>query len=375
MSTSATGAAGQPATPQRTTRGTPPTSAGNRSSTSGRPRSSREKSAGKREAAKRSAVEDAGRDSPWDDPLRAGPPLTWSFISQDDLTELVALESMEAIVRKFAQMLGVADTHRKDLNAGILVMFNVGNYLFAKDNEFTASETAALCAIMKSMFDKDANSFPTLEKIVSQFRDTLLAHAAPANTAGDGGLSGWEVFRPENIIKITDFVVVTFFQHYRLYQNVLTVPQEAETLTQTLHLEEPPVIAMPTRASRHLGSPHSNSSPNVSVSSRKSSARLLRQTQQAFWPPPLSQHLPLAVYEAQKQEEAQREAERIAAEEALREAERKAAENPFEVLDNETVKVIATEAVAGLLGAVQRDVEARLEDLRVRFLEKLAAVK
>ncbi|KAI8590060.1 flagellar C1a complex subunit C1a-32-domain-containing protein [Geranomyces variabilis] len=375
MST-ATAQSAQPATPQRGSRGTPPTSAGNRSSTSARPSSSRVKSAGKsRDGGAKRVVEDVGRDSPWDDAVPVGPPATWAFLSQDDMKELDAIESNEGIVLKFAQVLGLADTHKRDLNAGIRVMFNVGNYLFAKENTFTLTETGAFCAILKNMLDKEADRPLSLEKAVAHFRDTLLAHAAPSGAAGDGGLNGWEVFRPEVVIKIMDFTVTTIFQHFRLYQHVLSTTQEDETHSQVLHLEEPPFIAMPIRQSRPFSSSHSNSSPSLNGGSRKSSGNRSVRPTQMVWPPPLAQHLPLAVYEAQKEEEKQRERERVAAEEAIREAERKAAENPFEVLDNETVKMVATEAVAGLLGGVQREVEARLDDIRIRFLEKLASAK
>ncbi|KAJ3023161.1 hypothetical protein HKX48_004102 [Thoreauomyces humboldtii] len=330
-----TAAAAQPVTP-RTNRATPPSSAGNRSSTSARPGSSRVKSAGKSRdgVAKRSnVVEDAGI-STWDQDLMlksldskdatpVGPPLTWSFISQDDMSELVNLESLEAIVRKFAQLLGLEDTHHTDLSAGIAVMYSVGNYIFAKESGFTSSETATFCAIMKGMLDREAaNTMLGLEKGVAAFRDSLLSHAAPAGAPGDGGISGWEVFRPENVYKITDFVVLT--------------PRK------------------------------SNSGAN----------RLLRHSlATGAWPPPLSQHLPLAVYEAQKAEEVRKEHERVEQEMELRELERKAAENPFEVLDNEMVKAVATEAVAGLLASVSRDVEIKLEDIRVKFLEKVGGVK
>ncbi|KAJ3159055.1 hypothetical protein HDU86_001954 [Geranomyces michiganensis] len=376
MST-ATAQSAQPVTPHRGSRGTPPTSAGNRSSTSARPSSSRVKSAGKsRDGGAKRVAEDVARDSTWDDSgVPAGPPSTWTFLSQDDLKELEAMESNEAIVLKFAQVLALSDTHKRDLNAGIRVMFNVGNYLYAKENQFTTTETGAFCAIVKNMLDKEADNLSALERAVAQFRDTLLAHAAPSGAPGDGGLNGWEVFRPEVVIKVMDFTITTIFQHFRLFQYVLSTTQEEESHSQVLNIEEPPFIAMPIRQARPFSSSHSSSTPSLNGGSRKSSGRSTRQSTHMVWPPPLAQHLPLAVYEAQKEEEQQRERERVAAEEAIKEAERKAAENPFEVLDNEMVKMVATEAVAGLLNGVQREVEARLEEIRIQFLEKIASAK
>ncbi|KAI8819944.1 uncharacterized protein EV422DRAFT_92539 [Fimicolochytrium jonesii] len=363
-----------PGTPLRPARATPPSSAGTRTSTSARPSSSRAKSAGKNKEVirKTEEAEEGGRKGVWEVIQdRIGAPLTWTFLTAADITALNGFTGPEDVVSKFAQLLGLDGVHRKDLFAGISVMFHVGNYMYAKDKGFTDAETAAFCAILKTCLE-NGKHLTTLDKALTHTQELLIAHTGSASQsqiqstpeAPTGEKAQWEVFRPEVVDIITDYIVLTFLQHFRLYHYTLTHPQPPHTTTHTLHLNEPPTLTPPTRT----GSGSKSSRP--STRSRKSTAKPL-----ATWPPPLSSHLPLAIHEAQKAEQAQRERERIAAEAALREEERKARENPFGVLDNESVKNVAVEVVAEMLAAVGREVEARLEEGRGRFLERVGGVK
>ncbi|KAI9102453.1 hypothetical protein DFS34DRAFT_392446 [Phlyctochytrium arcticum] len=452
---------------------TPPTSAGASGRIGTRPGSSntpgRAKSAGKGDKASKKAGTPGsggvlgsglGDDSKKEDTTPTDAPLTWALFTMDDLAELRSNPDVEAIINKIAKVLGMSSTYKEDLLHAIAVKFTLGNYLFACEAEFSDPETAAFCAIMKSTFEQSIEKSLSIENATLHFRDTLLAHTdtsitttshattssaqTPASPQMDGlGTSifqgsttaGWNLFSPESVVKIVDYVVSSFFQHYRLYTYVFTTEQPKEDIQLNLHIESLPAILtvqpsttesarvsvtqrseqvpltasstavkdvkvgsspllrdepQPSGTSLHAAHPPAGGGAGPGVtghppvtgavsSDGQGGEEVLSENQDAVeprsWPPPLGEAIPLAEWEEQQRlQRAEEERKRIE-EEQLKEEERKAAENPFAMLNPDSIKQLAAETISHILTALTSDVERAMEEQRTRFLERIGTLK
>ncbi|TPX70060.1 hypothetical protein SpCBS45565_g02056 [Spizellomyces sp. 'palustris'] len=356
---------------QRNTGRTPPTSAGADRRSTTRPSSSRTKSAGKH---KKGGTPGGGgiglgEEVKKEDATPTSVPLTWTLLTQEDVAELKAYQTPDDIVSRFAKILGMDASYKEELLNAIVVNFCVGNFLFARDAHFSEAEIGAFCAIMKTLLDQSLEKAWRLETALQQFRDLLMSHAG----AGGEEKSGWDVFRPESVVKIVDYGVSSFFQHYRLFGHVFTTEQEKQDMELLLHLDEPPCAVQVSAKRSQSNVQLKKSQPDLLV--KKSQLDLVQDAEDApgavLWPPPLAEAVPLHVWEKEEAIRKEEEKRRRVEEERLREEERKAAENPFEVLPADAIKQIASETVTMLLSAVAGDVEKALEDQRTRFLEKI----
>ncbi|KAJ3074757.1 hypothetical protein HDU98_010347 [Podochytrium sp. JEL0797] len=239
-------------------------------------------------------------------------------LTGDQISELNGLEVEEAY------KLGCQDW-REDLHHSIMLTYLFGIYQFAKENAFSILQITTFLSIMKitvKRITSEEKGVPPL-KSLEKFRALVLTNSGPAN--------GEEVFGPRESKLIIDFAMSGVFQHYKLYQHVMTsvaAEEESTTLFISAEVEEP------------------------------------------FVPPPLGEAVTLEAYEAEQsrlkglEEQARLEKERWEAE------ERAAAANPFDVLSSDQVKAIATETVGQMLHQIASELDGVLSEQSERLMQQ-----
>ncbi|RKO82800.1 hypothetical protein BDK51DRAFT_42251 [Blyttiomyces helicus] len=339
---------------------------------------------------------------------------------------------------------------RDDLQNHVLLTMYFTNYLYAKESGFDRPQMGAFFSIIKTVLDRsvgkdrgsgvglgggrgrkrreavkislrrmlpsfqhspsltNAEKALPLEKSVALFKSLLLGHS-------QWGDQDAALFGAREVKLVMDYCINGMFQHYRIYQYVLTTEQEKQDLEVTIAIEQPPVPPRPapspafssmdfvadtsrlsvTMAPRsisrapsilfssgaqggsggsHLdlsgafsGQPHGRATSSVTLDARD--AEILPV---AGWPPPLAEAMTLEAHE-EEQERIRLKEEMEKAEEERRIAEEKAAAaNPFDVLSPEEVKQIAADTVAAILAGVSAEFEKLLELQRTKFMQALA---
>ncbi|KAJ3221387.1 hypothetical protein HK099_003561 [Clydaea vesicula] len=174
----------------------------------------------------------------------------------------------------------------------------------------------------------------TLEEVFSSFnyfKNLLLSHSTncTATMNSSGETQGGEIFGPKEVQLITNFAFSTMFQHFNLIMQVWSTEQEEYNDELFLLLEDIPEVF------------------------------------------PLQESI---TYEEHNeiQRKLQEEEEICRLEEEKRMAEEKAARvNPFEALDNETIKQITSETIRNLLSDVNEEFENLFEGQKDKILAQL----
>ncbi|KAJ3131249.1 hypothetical protein HK100_006595 [Physocladia obscura] len=157
-------------------------------------------------------------------------------------------------------------------------------------------------------------------RAIEKFKALVTANSAASNFD--------DLFGPRESKLIVDYALSGIFQHHKLYQYVALNDQNVVINSINVHVEEP--IA----------------------------------------PAPLIEAITLETYEAEQAKikqievEARLELERVEAE------KRTAAANPFDVLEPETIKQVASDTVTMMLKSIADEIDAHLDDQKDRFMQQ-----
>lgn len=141
----------------------------------------------------------------------------WAELSFTDVESLVECQTMLEFRSKMAPILGAAEYEPS--NKRLLIELDLFYYLiqFAKSNDFDYQQISTLFSIVRAVH-KMAISTPcnNLKESMEEFYRLLLHHSANRPPYSIG------VFTTDQVKLITDYVLATYFKHFKFYKYVYT---------------------------------------------------------------------------------------------------------------------------------------------------------
>ncbi|XP_033108501.1 coiled-coil domain-containing protein 189-like [Anneissia japonica] len=140
----------------------------------------------------------------------------WADLKTTHLDLIMKCTSMEEIQRFLAETFDLTDW-QENYRSGILLDLFYYAIQFALDNQFTKEQISAFFSIVKKTHDVCTETpFDNLELCYDYFKELILCHAVKRPP--------WSIniFSPEQVRLVTDYVLGTYFKHYKLYKYVFT---------------------------------------------------------------------------------------------------------------------------------------------------------
>ncbi|XP_070573046.1 cilia- and flagella-associated protein 119-like [Ptychodera flava] len=140
----------------------------------------------------------------------------WDDLTVNQMDILEKVVTSEDIKSILSEIFGLQD-YTENPRSAILIDLYFYTIQFAKDHGFTKEQTASFFSIVKKTHEMLVESpFGNVEMCYSYFKELVLCHAVKRPP--------WSVnlFSPDQIKLITEYVVNTYFRHHKLYKYVFT---------------------------------------------------------------------------------------------------------------------------------------------------------
>ncbi|KAL5016133.1 hypothetical protein ScPMuIL_005722 [Solemya velum] len=140
----------------------------------------------------------------------------WSELTVDDVDRLSESLNADHIKQVLADIFHL-DDHRENLKSGIVIDLYFYTLQFARDNNFNKEKTSTFFSIIKKIHEVCIETpFGNLDQTFQYFKDLLLCHAVnrPPHSI--------ELFSPDEVRKITEYTVNTYFRHFKMYKYAFT---------------------------------------------------------------------------------------------------------------------------------------------------------
>lgn len=140
----------------------------------------------------------------------------WSDLTVDDIDRLDESLNSDHIKQVLADIFHL-DDHKENLKSGIVMDLYFYTLEFAKDNNFSKEKISAFFSIIKKTHEVCIETpFGNVEQTFNYFKELLLCHAVnrPPHSI--------ELFTPDEVRKITEYAVNTYFRHFKMYKYAFT---------------------------------------------------------------------------------------------------------------------------------------------------------
>ncbi|XP_077350158.1 cilia- and flagella-associated protein 119 [Lithobates pipiens] len=148
----------------------------------------------------------------------------WRDLTLSDMETLERVESAEDVRRALSHLLSPEEKVCEPRASALLDLYYF-TVRFCRDNGFTREQTSCLFSIMKEIHGTCVEtSLGNVDECYQYFKELLLCHAVhrpPFSIA---------VFTQQQLPHISDYVLNTYFRHFKLYKYVFT-PQVCLDLT------------------------------------------------------------------------------------------------------------------------------------------------
>lgn len=182
----------------------------------------------------------------------------WAELSFTDVESLVECQTILEFRSKMAPILGSGEY--EPLNKRLLIELDLFYYLirFAKSNEFDYQQISTLFSIVRAVH-KMAISTPcnNLKETIEEFYRLLLHHSANRPPYSMG------VFTTDQVKLITDYVLSTYFKHFKFYKYVYTKRVQLDITVQYPGIPETPQPPTPETKIVEETEPVKDSDDNV----------------------------------------------------------------------------------------------------------------
>ncbi|XP_074641739.1 cilia- and flagella-associated protein 119-like [Tubulanus polymorphus] len=140
----------------------------------------------------------------------------WQDLCVNDLDGLEAVESPERIKQIFAEIFKIEDAG-SNLKSDILLDLYFYTLKFSRDNDFSKEQTSAFFSMIKRTHEICTETpFANVDQCFSHFREMLLCHSVKRPPYSI------DLYSAEEVKKITEYVINTYFRHYKMYKYVFT---------------------------------------------------------------------------------------------------------------------------------------------------------
>ncbi|KAK2189752.1 hypothetical protein NP493_98g05011 [Ridgeia piscesae] len=142
--------------------------------------------------------------------------LIWSDLTVSDMDVLNMATSADDVKRELARIFEL-DDYMTNLKTEILMDLYFYVIQFARDNNFAKEKTSTLFSIVKRVHEMCIETpFGNIEFCYRHFRELLLCHAVRRPPFS------LDIFTPDDVQVITEFVVDSYFRHFKLYKYAYT---------------------------------------------------------------------------------------------------------------------------------------------------------
>lgn len=142
--------------------------------------------------------------------------LIWSDLTVSDMDVINGASSADAIKRELARIFELED-YMTNLKTDILMDLYFYIIQFARDNNFNKEKTSTLFSIVKHVHEMCIETpFGNIEFCYRHFRELLLCHAVRRPPFS------LDIFSAEDVQVITEFVIDSYFRHFKMYKYVFT---------------------------------------------------------------------------------------------------------------------------------------------------------
>ncbi|XP_064618543.1 cilia- and flagella-associated protein 119-like isoform X2 [Lineus longissimus] len=140
----------------------------------------------------------------------------WADLTVSDLDELEeSWISPERVKQALSRIFNLENGD--DLKTGILLDLYFYTLQFAKENKFSKEQTSALFSMVKQTHEICVETpFENVMQCFQHFREQVLCHAVKRPPYSI------DLFGPEEVRKITEYVINTYFRHYKMYKYAFT---------------------------------------------------------------------------------------------------------------------------------------------------------
>ena len=143
---------------------------------------------------------------------------TWADLSLTDVERILgACSETETLQQALAEILGLDVSHSSNKQALIELDMYTYAILFAKKKDLTHEQVSAFFTILKSVHLMCISTpFDNLQETFQYFKELLLQHSInrpPYSTS---------LFTIEQVRDITEYVLNTYFKHFKLYKYAFT---------------------------------------------------------------------------------------------------------------------------------------------------------
>ncbi|KAF6271316.1 coiled-coil domain containing 189 [Rhinolophus ferrumequinum] len=160
----------------------------------------------------------------------------WKYLDIHSMHRLEKTDNTEAMREVLAELLGLGCHERGLRDAITLDLFSYA-LIFCRQQSFSLEQTSAACALLQDLHKAcAATPLGNVEECYRSFTSVLFCHGVRRPPFSI------DLFKEEQLLALADYVVNTYFRHFKLYKYVFT-PQVRLDLSLTyLGLQAPQLL-------------------------------------------------------------------------------------------------------------------------------------
>ncbi|XP_075071278.1 ciliary-associated calcium-binding coiled-coil protein 1 [Mixophyes fleayi] len=168
---------------------------------------------------------------------------TYTFLSSSQINTLLEEQDVDELQRIMLQFLNFKDPET-NLKEAILVDYYVSGFCFGKDMNFSLQQLTGLMGLLHFLIENIETKQMSLEENIKELGRALIGigHSQLKTT---GRLTFFNVEQAKDII---NFIKISLFQHYKLYECLFTVPRDQMVIgvEQVIEIAKPAETPFPT---------------------------------------------------------------------------------------------------------------------------------
>ena len=143
--------------------------------------------------------------------------LIWNDIAVENLSEINSKWESVVEVKDFLASLFNLENYKENKPETVLVDLYYYSLQFSKQSNFSLEQTSALFSIIKSIHEAAIETpFNNLPQCYKYMKDLILCHSVKRPPFGI------ELFGPEEAKLVSEYIVNSYFRHFKLYKFVFT---------------------------------------------------------------------------------------------------------------------------------------------------------
>ncbi|CAG2242615.1 unnamed protein product [Mytilus edulis] len=140
----------------------------------------------------------------------------WADLTVDDVDRISESLNSDHVRQVLADIFHL-DDFRTNIKTGIVMDLYFYTIMFARENNFNREKTSAVFSIVKKTHEVCIETpFGNVDQTFNYFKEMVLCHAVnrPPHSI--------ELFNADEVRKITEYTVNTYFRHFKMYKYAFT---------------------------------------------------------------------------------------------------------------------------------------------------------